>query len=72
MNSSRRVPKLLLCTGMSDSVCRVNGPKPRDEEEYTTQIHTDVHTDGKGRVILHTHTGERDEGSREGKDPRET
>ena len=63
MNSSLRALKLLLCTVMSDSVCRVNSPKPRDggntQPKYThTHTHTLTNLKGGGRGqrdCTHTH-----------------
>lgn len=71
MSSSPRALKLLLCTVMSDSVCRVNSPKPRDggKTRRKTHLYTNLEGEGQGQsdcTHTHTHTPGREEGSRQG------
>lgn len=68
--SSLRALKPLLCTVMSDSVCRVNSPKPRDGGS-TQHKHKPKgrKTRAKPLYSAHTHPQERDEGGSEGSRP---
>lgn len=68
--SSLRALKPLLCPVMSDSVCRVNSPKPRDGRS-TQHRHKPKGRKTRAQPLYsaHTHPQGRDEGGSEGSRP---